>query len=131
LVIFAKPTPLMSANASKSCRSGSQGSEFSAAESETPGSIAPRARSIWAAEIRAPPRLASLRSGSPNEAGCEGPLRSRRQRARMPSTTLRGSVMTRPLRRTTGQDEVVVTQASLAGVPDVAHDHGFLTGPIR
>jgi hypothetical protein len=122
LVIFAKPTPRMSANASKSCRIGSQGTESASPGSETPGVIAPRACSIAprrsriaaisAAEIRAPPRLASLRSGSPNDIGCAGAPKSKRQRARKPSTTLSGSSTTTPPRRTTGQDEVVVTRSA-------------------
>ena len=86
LVIFDKPTPRMSANASNSWLSGSHGTEFTAADSEAPGGIVCRARSIarrrwriaaiWAAEMRAPPRFASLRSGSPNDAGRDGSLTS-------------------------------------------------------
>jgi hypothetical protein len=88
LVIFAKPTPQMSANASKSSHSGSQGAEFTSPDSETPGGIARRARSIagrrsriaavWAAEIRARPWFASLRSGSPNDADRDGSPTSNR-----------------------------------------------------
>ncbi len=88
-VIFAKPTPRISANASKSCLSTSHGTESAAPPSETSGAIARRAPSIAprrsriaaisAAEIRAPPRFASLRSGSPNAAGCAGSLMPRRR----------------------------------------------------
>ena len=66
--------PRMSANASKSGLPGSHGMEVTAANSQAPGGIACRARAIgrrrwriaaiWAAERRAPPRFASLRSGS-------------------------------------------------------------------
>jgi hypothetical protein len=74
LVIFATPTPRMSANASKSCLTGSHGTKVTAADSKAPRGIGCRARSIsrrrwriaaiWAAEMRAAPRVASLRSGS-------------------------------------------------------------------
>jgi len=67
---------------------------------------------IWAAEMRALPRLASLRSGSPNDAGCEGSLTSIRHRARKPSTTLSGSSMTTPPRRTISHGEVVGTRSA-------------------
>jgi hypothetical protein len=68
-VIFEKPTPRMSANASKSCVSGSHGTASAGPASEASGAIERRARSIaWrrsriaaisAAEMRAPPRLAA------------------------------------------------------------------------
>jgi len=68
---------------------------------------------ISAAEMRAPPRFASLRSGSPNDAGREGSLTSGRQLAlKNPSTTVRGSSISVPFLRTTGRNELVVTRAS-------------------
>jgi hypothetical protein len=71
----------MSANAPKRRLSGSHGIELAGPASDASGSIARSARSIfgrrsriaaiWAAEMRAPPRFASLRSLSPNDAGGE------------------------------------------------------------
>ena len=82
----------MSANPSDSCLSGSHGIELAAPASEASGAITrrtgsiPRRRSriaaISAAEMRVPPRFASLRSGSPNDAGREGSQTSKRRRAR-------------------------------------------------
>jgi hypothetical protein len=64
-------------------------------------------------EMRAPPRFASLRSGSPNDAGRDGSLVSNRPGAlRKPSTTLSGSSMPAPSRRKTGRAELVVTRSS-------------------
>ncbi len=81
----------MSANPSNSCLSGSHGIEDAAPASEASGAITrstgsiPRRRSriaaISAAEMRAPPRFASLRSGSPNDAGRDGSPTSKRRRA--------------------------------------------------
>ena len=123
LVIFDKPTPRMSANASNSWLSGSHGTEFTAPDSEAAEGIACRARSIarrrwriaaiWAAEMRAPPRFASLRSGSPNDSGRDGSLTSNRPGIlRKPSTTLSGFSMLAPSRRRTGRTELVVTRSS-------------------
>jgi hypothetical protein len=80
-VIFEKPIPRMSANASKSRVSGFHGIELSGSANEASWGISRRARSISlrrsriaaisAAEMRAPPRLASLRSLSSNDAGAE------------------------------------------------------------
>jgi hypothetical protein len=87
LVIFEQPTPRMSANASKSCLSGSHGTELSAAASDASGAIARNRRSIArrrsriaaisAAEMRAPPRFARLRSDSSNDDGPAEPPASR------------------------------------------------------
>ena len=73
--------PRMSANASKSCVSVAHGIEAARPESDASGSIFRRARSISPrrsrtaaispAEIRAPPRLARLRSLSSNDLGPE------------------------------------------------------------
>ena len=111
----------MPANASKSCLSSSHGTESAAPASEAPGPTASRARSIArrrsstaaisAAEMRAPPRFASLRSGSANDADREGSPTSKGQKAfSKPSTALRGSSITTPFLRTTGRNEVVVTR---------------------
>jgi hypothetical protein len=104
--------PRMSANASKSWRSGSHGTDLAAPANEASAVIALRARSIArlrlrialisAAEIRAPPRFARLRSDSANEADSEAGLTSKCQRSRKPSTTLSGSTISEPFRRTTG-----------------------------
>ena len=76
LVIFDKPTPRISANASNSWLSGSHGTEVTAADSEAPGGIACRARSIGWRRWRIAAIWASLRSGSPNDAGRDGSLTS-------------------------------------------------------
>src|SRR5436190_1990749 len=119
-VIFERPTPRMSANPSKSWLSGSHGTELAAPVSDASGAIARRARStarrrsriaaISAAEMRAPPRFASLRSGSPNDTGRESsPMSKCQSLAGKPSTTCRGSSRTMPFRSTAGLNELLVT----------------------
>jgi hypothetical protein len=80
-VIFEKPIPRISANASKSWVNEVHGIELDASANEASGWIFRRARSIprrrsriaaiSALDIRAPPRFASLRSVSSNDAGPE------------------------------------------------------------
>jgi hypothetical protein len=72
-----------------------------------------RIAAIWTAEMRAPARFASLRSGSPNDADREGSPTSKRQGTfSKPSTTPRGSSMSTLFRRTTGGNEFAVTRSS-------------------
>ena len=98
-VIFEEPTPRMSANASKSFFSVGHGTVSCGAASEACEAIprkasldcrgaASRIAAISAAEIRAPPRFASLRSDSSNDLVAKGRRRrnanpSRGSRARL------------------------------------------------
>ena len=117
-VIFERPIPRMSANASKSCLNGCQGTSLPVPASEAPGAMAcsassiarrrSRVAAISAAEMRAPPRFANLRSDSSNE-DAVSPA-SKRHDSRYPLTTCRGSWISISSRRLTGVIDVVFTQ---------------------
>jgi hypothetical protein len=71
-----------------------------------------RTAAISVAEMRAPSRLASLRSISAKERGGEAPPTSRRYASREPRTMESGSSTATPSRRTTAGIESVGTDAA-------------------
>ena len=68
-----------------------------------------RVAAISAAEMRAPPRFANLKSDSSNED--EASPASKRHDSRYPLTTCRGSLISISSRRLTGVIDLVFTQA--------------------